>query len=199
MLDLLCSLERLLSYTSHWIVIQRCQQNIILKNTCPHVQGASSDCEAANTLSGALDHMHDVRKLKIENTSFVPEAIFELITLRELTLSHVSGLPSLPHGIKLLTNLRVLKIDFWKHLRYLPSSICDLEFLQELDLFYTGTEGLPSDISKLPLTRLRLKLCTRLELLPPLGDLEHLNELELWGTAIEDLPSCISKLQLTYL
>jgi hypothetical protein len=66
-------------------------RNIIVRKMYPYVQGASSTCEAANTLSGASQHMRDVYTLEIQSTSFIPEVVFELLTLRELTLSCVSA------------------------------------------------------------------------------------------------------------
>jgi hypothetical protein len=114
-----------------------------------YVQGASRTCEAAQKLAGASDHMQEVYALKIQHTSFIPEAVFGLQTLRELTLFGVSELSALTGRVKYLKNLRVLRLENWRLLLKLPSAIFDLKYLQELSLHQTGIRDLLSCIPTL--------------------------------------------------
>jgi Leucine-rich repeat (LRR) protein len=114
----------------------------------------------------------------------------------------VYQLTALPDDIKQLTNLRVLILEKWQLLRKLPSSICDLEYLQALSLYRTGIEDLPDCISRLPLTCLDLGGCHGLQQLPSsVYDIRTLKKLHLqFSCNLQCLPEIISKLTgLTFL
>jgi len=149
--------------------------------------------------------------------SSLPETLFELTQLKELSLSG-NQLKILPESISKLKHLEVLDLA-GNALKHLPTEIEKLLHLRHLDLAYNHITNLPQEIGQLKLlnyldcsanqlTRLPLGLftCSELQTLR-LGDndLQHLpeeishlyrlNTLDLSNNNLEDLPLSICKLK----
>ncbi|KAL6326313.1 hypothetical protein AAG906_005507 [Vitis piasezkii] len=182
-----------------------------------------------------LKHLVDLRLVKCENLRSLPSSICRLKYLEELNLCDCSNLETF---LKIMEDMEGLKsldlsgtcikelpssIEFLKHLlmkcenlRSLPSSICRLKYLEELNLDMeclnllnlSGTciKELPSSIEFLKhLVDLRLMECENLRSLPSsicrLKYLEELNlfdcsNLETFPKIMEDM-KCLRSLDLS--
>jgi len=149
--------------------------------------------------------------------SSLPEKLFELTQLKELSLSG-NQLQVLPEGISKLKHLKLLDLA-GNALTQLPTEIEKLQQLRHLDLAYNHLTNLPQEICQLKslnyldcsanqLTRLPLGLfiCSELQTLrlgdndlqylpEEIGHLYRLNTLDLSNNNLEDLPISICNLK----
>ncbi|TVU39681.1 hypothetical protein EJB05_13113, partial [Eragrostis curvula] len=100
-------------------------------------------------LPDSIGNLIHLRYLGLENTSIqmLPESICALFHLQTIKLNHSFSLTQLPHGIKLLLNLRCLEIP--QSDIQMPSGLGELTELQRLPFFTVGNESAGCGIEKL--------------------------------------------------
>ena len=102
----------------------------------------------------------------------------------------------LPAEIRQLKNLKKINLNKAFALKIIPSSISELENLEELDITFTAIEELPKEIGQLKSLRILVANYTGISSLPDeIGDLKNLEELEIQGTNITLAPDSICKLK----
>ena len=147
-----------------------------------------------------LENLQEFYLSDCENLQALPENIGQLHNLIYLNLGGECGnnLTTLPKSIKKLKKLEFLSLNCGM-ISTLPEFICELENLQELDLFcYYGLTDLPKQMGKLKnLKILNMKYCADLTTLPEsISELDLLEELNLYDCQnLVRLPENIGNLQ----
>ncbi len=129
-----------------------------------------------------LSHVKTLEKLELsfENSDIttIPEVIFEITSLKILSISHIEA-NELPSAIGKLKNLEELTLN-GTSISTLPDSILKLTKLRVLDLEVNAITLLPSSIGKLKeLRNINLFLNALKEIPKSICDLENLEELHI--------------------
>uniref|UniRef100_A0A2N9FYU9 TIR domain-containing protein n=1 Tax=Fagus sylvatica TaxID=28930 RepID=A0A2N9FYU9_FAGSY len=124
---------------------------------------------------------NEIWKLEQKEDDILPA--FKHLRLLDLRFSTLEALPS---SIGTLKHLRYLNLEYNRHIKKLPNSICDLQNLETLILFgCEELEELPRDIRKMNLAALP-------EWLP---NLTSLQKLQIWGCRkLSSLPEGMGRL-----
>jgi len=196
-------------------------QNIEMKPLNCHPKHQNSmktvNLQADQLIDDAIQSGATALYLNYLDISSLPEKLFELTQLKELSLSG-NQLQALPEGIGKLKHLELLDLA-GNALTQLPTEIEKLHQLRHLDLAYNHLTNLPQEICQLKLlnyldcsanqlTRLpqSLFVCSELQTLrlgdndlqylpEEIGRLYRLNTLDLSNNNLEDLPINICNLK----
>ena len=124
----------------------------------------------------------------------LPAGLFQLVALKQLTLSSLSKLQAMPDASG-LTSLEILTIDACDALTALPAGLEQLGALKQLTLsFMSGLEVSETFGRMTALERLTLSDCYKLKTLPvSIMHLSQLRELRSEGCPLQDMP-CIDAL-----
>jgi Leucine-rich repeat (LRR) protein len=134
------------------------------------------NCKNLVCLPSTICNLKSLKYLDLSGCSKfdnLPENLGNVEGLKELDLSETS-IKELPSSVERLTSLTLFESkSSCKHLVCLPTHICNLKLLKNLDL--SG--------------------CSKFDNLPEnLGNVEGLKKLDLSGTSIKELPSSVERL-----
>ena len=144
---------------------------------------------ACGELSERIGAMRSLQTLDLGHNHLtqLPEALGDLVELRDFLYLHDNRLESLPSSMQRLRELRYLNISE-NQFSIFPESICDMASLVELRLTDNQLTSLPDSIARLAnLRELHLRN-NRLRTLPAaVGRLSNLRQIDLRGNPIEVL------------
>lgn len=153
--------------------------------------------ERLATLPDELANLSNLEVLYYDGVTdgAIPEVIFQLSNLRELSITgRTSDIELLPATIENLTQLEILNLPE-NSIAELPPEISSLANLHTLDLNHNSLMNLPDVISQIPNLRvLNINGNEISELPSEIGNLVNLQELHLNGNYLSVLPNTIGNL-----